>query len=210
MVNGRNGSVTFNDKIIVGFAFIISCILGISMAFKPNWIHRIGEEPKSTIQKSTKQNASISREGHHPTCKNFKNHTFNINNIKYCAGCMGLAIGAVIAIISMCMYLINPLEMGRELTDIFLATGFMIIGLIFLKILTRQTTVSTHIISNTCLPLGFYLVVVGTLEYTGDVISSLIAVMISFLWLDTRIQISNWRHTVICRICENNCKVYKD
>ena len=103
-----------------------------------------------------------------------------------------------------------PMEMNDNVTELFLTTGFIIIGLIFLKIMTMPKSASTHIISNVGLPLGFFFVVIGAFQLTGDVISGLIAVIISFLWLDTRIQISNWRHSIICKICKKECKVYID
>jgi hypothetical protein len=180
------------------------------MAVRPNWIHRLGKDPSSTNQKSPEQSVLIRREGHHPTCKNFESHTITIGDKKHCAGCTGLALGAVIAILLMSIYILMPLEMNANVTELFLTTGFIIIGLIFLKIMTMPKRTSTHIISNAGLPLGFFFVVIGAFQLTGDVISGLIAVIISFLWLDTRIQISNWRHSIICKICKKSCKVYID
>lgn len=208
LINDRAGTVTFNEKVIVGTAFILSCMLGISMAVRPNWIHRLGKDQSSTKQTLPKQLEQISREGHHPTCKNFESHTIKISNKQHCAGCTGLAAGAVIGIVLMCLYLIIPFQMNDNIPELFLTIGFIIIGLIFLKIMTMPKTASTHIISNAGLPLGFFFVVIGILELTGDIVSGLIAVIISFLWLDTRIQISNWRHTITCKVCKKSCKVY--
>jgi hypothetical protein len=76
--------------------------------------------------------------------------------------------------------------------------------------LRRVRSASARVVTSAGLPAGFYFIIIGTLEYTGDTISGLIAVVISFLLLDTRIQISNWKHVITCKLCKNECKVYID
>jgi hypothetical protein len=208
MINDRTGTVTFLDKVIVGTVFILSCIIGISMAVKPNWIHRLGKNQNSTNNKSLTN--QIKHQGHHPVCKEFKEHIIKIGNNVYCAGCTGLAAGSVIAIILMCIYIIISFESNDELTQLFLSFGFTILSLILLQNMPGPKSASTRVITNIGLPIGFYFIVIGTLEYTGESIPGLIAVVISVLFVDTRIQVSNWRHKKICRICDRTCKVYQD
>jgi hypothetical protein len=62
--------------------------------------------------------------------------------------------------------------------------------------------------ANAILPVGFVLVTVGAAESTGKVAIGLLAVLISFLWLETRIHISDWKHAEICRKCGRECRSY--
>jgi len=178
------------------------------MAVWPNWVHRLGIKVKLKIQKN--QSHQIKHQGHHPVCKKFKEHTIKIGDNVYCAGCTGLAVGAGFAIVLMCIYLIIRFESYNELSELFLALGFIIIGMILLQNMPGPGSASTRVISNSGLPVGCFFIVIGTLEYTGDIIPGLIAVAISVLLVDTRIQVSNWRHVIICKFCENECKVYND
>ena len=52
------------------------------------------------------------------------------------------------------------------------------------------------------------MIIISTLENTGDLIFGLIAILASFLFLETRIQISLLKHINICNKCIKDCKMH--
>ncbi len=96
--------VHMSDKLVVGGAFIISCIFGIYAAVKPDRIY-----PKE----GDGQQSQIKIIGHHPDCEEFNNHVIKIKNTILCPGCYGLALGAVISILLMSGYIVFPIEIQQ-------------------------------------------------------------------------------------------------
>jgi len=124
-----------------------------------------------------------------------------------CEGCLGLGLGCAIGLLLILVYLIDPIIVPRQ------GPALIIIGLIliitnFAETAHHSRTVGLHIMANVILPIGFLLVTVGVSEATGEVVISLLAVLVSFLLLDTRIHISDWKHTEICRKCGQACRSY--
>ena len=95
-----------NSRQIITGLFIASCLFGISLAFKPNW--RWMFMKKATARREQPGIALPPKQGHHPTCGRFKGHVIASESYIHCAGCAGLAIGAVIAIILSPVYYIEP------------------------------------------------------------------------------------------------------
>jgi hypothetical protein len=58
------------------------------------------------------------------------------------------------------------------------------------------------------LVIGFLLVTLGTASATSTILLGLVAILICYLWLDTRIQISDWRNALVCHSCGQTCKYY--
>ncbi len=207
-MDSGNNSIDTIERLFIGGAFISSCLFGISLALRPNWIKRHtkqaihGTNPKTPITNYRK------RHGHHPDCEHFSSHTYKIKDGVLCAGCTGLALGSFISIFLMIIYLIFFIDIPRVVLLIFIIVGMGFIALNYVEIGVLKRGAFTHIISNSFLVVGFFLVIVGVFQLTGNVIYGILALIITFLWLDTRIQLSNWRHAVICRNCNETCKAY--
>ncbi|MCJ7696417.1 MAG: hypothetical protein MUO40_13470, partial [Anaerolineaceae bacterium] len=60
--------IHMSTKLVVGGAFIISCMLGIYAAVKPDWYPKGGDGQQSQIKMI----------GHHPDCEEFNNHVIKI------------------------------------------------------------------------------------------------------------------------------------
>jgi hypothetical protein len=205
--SSENANIKIFDKLIIGLAFIISCILGISLAFKPNWI-KTSLETQSNKLKSKQNQLHIQREGHHPICGQFTSHTIKINDRLYCAGCTGLTIGAIIACILMVVYIVLQFSIPMFISYFIMLVGMVLITLNYLSILFHYKNAQLQLLSSMLLIIGFFLIIIGIFQVTGDIIYGLFGVIISFLWLDTRIQLSYWRHTKLCNNCQETCKAY--
>lgn len=202
-------SVDIYDKLFVGGVFITICLFGISLAIYPGWFKRFTKQEKHSPNKKQTQKTTRKRKGHHPDCDQFQNHTIRIDDNKMlCAGCLGLSIGAILSIFLMILYIVIGNELSFTTLYFFMFLGLIIIGLVYVEIMIPIENIIIHVLSNVFLVISFLLIVICIFETTGNKIYGAVSILLSFLWLDTRIQLSNWRHTLICKNCDENCKMY--
>jgi hypothetical protein len=194
-----NNVIHMYDKLVVGGAFIISCIFGIYAAVKPDRMY-----PK----RGDSQQSQIAMRGHHPDCEDFTDHVIKIKSTILCPGCSGLALGCVISILLMCSYIVYPLELQQIHSYILVFLGILFIVLNYGEMLIPARIPYFHLISNIFLVISFFLIILGILHLTGNMVYGLLAVLMSYLWLDTRIQLSVWRHSLVCQNCNESCKIY--
>lgn len=197
----------FTEKLIVIGAFFICCIFGISLAIYPNWWKK---NKKNTNYNPNLENQKTRRsfKGHHPDCNKFKNHIIIIKNKPRCTGCLGLIIGAFASILVMILYLIIPLKLTINIYYILLIIGIIILFLVYGEILYVKRNRLIHIIINSLLIISFIIITLSILEITKNLIYAIIILILSFLWLNTRIYISNKQHHKICDSCTKECKSY--
>jgi len=207
IASGKNSIETI-DRLFIGGAFILSCLFGISLALRPNWIKRYKKQGIHGTNHQSAITTSRNRQGHHPDCKPFQSHTYTIKNNILCAGCTGLAIGSFISLFLMIIYLIFFDNIPRVALLIFIIVGMGFVALNYVEIVLHKRTAFAHVLSNSLLVIGFFFVIIGVFQLTGRVIFGILALIITFLWLDTRIQLSNWRHAETCRNCDETCKAY--
>ncbi len=202
-----NGIVNNIDRIIIGFVFIFICIIGISISFYPKWYKKILRYKNSNKNQEIK-NKKRKREGHHPNCIKFTNHIILINNKKYCIGCIGLGIGAFISIILIIHYLIFDYSLSIIYYKYLFISGILLIFISYYVSLFIKKYEILHLFSNILLILSFYFVIISTFENSGHLIYAFIGIIGTFLFLETRIQISIFNHSNICITCEKECKMY--
>ncbi len=196
------------DRLFIAGISIPGCIFGISLAFYPGWYRKSMKFENQKVNKENTQKIVRKRKGHHPDCDQFQNHTIRFNNKTFCTGCFGLAIGSIIAILLLSSYVFIDIQQPISILYFFIILGLIIIGLVYVEIMFPKRNTILHVISNVFLMISFLLLTIGIFEITGSKIYGLITVILSFLWLDTRIQLSKWRHTMICHNCVEPCKMY--
>jgi hypothetical protein len=203
-----NATFSFHDKLIVGASLLVSFLFGISLAKYPGWSRKLTNhgERDSVSRKQTKTTTKKFK-GHHPDCEKFNTHILKTKNRTYCAGCLGLLVGSIISIILLVIYIILPVQSFAPYY-LLLIIGITILGLSLIEILLPIRNSIVHIISNIFLVISFLIITISILEITGDKLFGIIVVLFSFLWLDTRIQLSKWRHTLMCINCNEPCKMY--
>jgi hypothetical protein len=107
----------------------------------------------------------------------------------------------------MAFYLLVPpvdVIMGRWLV----ALGIGVVATCMVEVGWHPSSPGLHILSNIALPIGFLVEVIGITSSSEDVILGLLGILICFLWLDTRIQISDWKHAKACGTCDRSCRAY--
>jgi hypothetical protein len=116
-----------------------------------------------------------------------------------CAGCLGLSMGSLIAIIITITQATQriPLNHQTGLLGIFL----VIVGL-FHPIFIQKSKPILRIILNTFFVIGFALVYIS-LSTVRDL--GLFGIGLCVYWMYTRIILSNWSHDKICNTCDMTC-----
>ena len=197
-----------NERKIIAIIFLFILILGLSFSFYPNWHKRYINKKIKNMSKNKINNKKINRIGHHPNCQNFKTHIIKIKKRDYCTGCLGLGIGSIISILILIFYLILLNNQSILIYQYIVYLGIIFIYLSFLDSLILKKFKIIHILSNILLIIGFQLIILGTFEVTGKLIFGFVSILASFLFLETRIQISILNHQTICKNCMKECKMY--
>lgn len=206
--NNQSRQLQNNERIFVGLVFIIVCLAGIYSAYRPGRLKRL------FLKSDTKKNpitakSTIRLAGHHPACNQFKNHSFQYNNSYYCTGCYGLAIGSIIAIITISIFLLINIRIADEFKIILLSIGLTLIAINYIETFWYHNSIVFHLVSNSLLIIGFLFIVISTLEITGEASYGLIAIVFSVLWLDVRIHLSQYKHQRICQSCPKDCVYFE-
>ena len=88
---------------LTGLFFATICLIGIMVGVFPSRSSQILHFRRrnkifSKNSQTNLQKRPVVYKGHHPICENFNAHVLQIGGKKYCAGCTGLIIGAVISL----------------------------------------------------------------------------------------------------------------
>jgi hypothetical protein len=204
----KTNVINFYDKLFVAGFVIVGCILGISLAFFPRWYKKSLTSSKKSQYKKDESVASRRRKGHHPDCDEFKDHVFKFKKKVYCTGCFGLAAGAFSSIIFIIIYLTINNKIALWVNYVLLFFGFILIAFNLAEIMLPNRHKFIHIFSNIFLMIGFLIIVIGIFEITESKTYAIIGIIFTFLWLYTRIQLSNLRHSMTCEKCKEKCKMY--
>jgi hypothetical protein len=185
--------------------FLTSCIFGISIAIYPNWWRKNNKNHAIDTQRvKTKRFFH----GHHPDCIMFKSHVIIIKNKPRCAGCLGLFIGALLSIFLMMLYLVSPFKIPIIFYYILILIAIFVLIFVYIEIVLLKRHVFFHILLNIFLILSFFLITICVVELTENLIYSTLTILLCFLWLDTRIHLSKYKHQKICANCKQSCKSY--
>jgi hypothetical protein len=201
----QNTHLSFSEKVGTVGVFIICCVFGISFTMKPNWVRRLVSASKDQ-EKNAQSNGERLFRGHHPDCSPFQNHTIQMNGKTLCAGCLGLSLGLFAAIGSMIVYTITDIQQTKTMSFLLLLLGLIFLMLVYIEIFYESISPILHVFLNSLMPLGFSLITIAVGGFTGEPLYGFFSILLCFLWLDTRIRLSKWRHSSICIQCPESCK----
>ena len=190
------------QKPIILSLFIVICILGMFAAICPSkckTLIKFQNDSKQTVKDN------VRFEGHHPDCDEFFSHILIFHGKKYCPGCLGLFIGAFIAIIGTLIYVFAgyPLIYG----EISFWTGTGTVFLVLLLIIFLNLGKKLKFVSNMALVIGSFLILLGLDSVKGSLIMELYFIILALFWILTRIMVSETSHQRICHDClkKSNC-----
>ena len=140
--------------------------------------------------------------GHHPICRTFNDHEIKIGQKMFCAGCLGLLIGSIIAIINATLHFQSSATIPQCAGHFGL--GFVFLGLVYNPLLKIKIPF-LRLIINVLFVYGFSIILV-VVDQTNSYVLVLFVIMISVYWMYTRIQMSSWTHDFECNNCEDYCE----
>jgi hypothetical protein len=191
--------------------FLVICLLGMLAAVYPsNCVHLFNFKKDFKNQRShsrvktESRNNSVKYEGHHPDCGKFNSHIFILKGKKYCAGCTGLFLGGIIAVIGTLIYYFGYYSgylrgfNGQIVFWIgFSAVLFSLILMIFINLNNNVIKFS----SNLLLVLGSFLILIGIDAIRGNLSLEIYFLVLVLFWILTRIRISQNNHRITCLEC---------
>jgi hypothetical protein len=197
------------------FAFTAICFFGATAAVVPSECSRVFHGGRTRHIDSSEEGRSIrvdvrSRKlsGHHPACEKFAAHVLQVRGKIYCAGCMGLLTGALVAIAGSFTYSLGIYTVVGEAPLMFwIGFTFVMIGLIqYAKPLMTNGWV--HYLSNTIFVAGAFLLLLGVVEISKSLSLEIYFLVIVLYWILTRMVLSNMEHQKTCFLCGSNSCVF--
>jgi hypothetical protein len=193
-------------KTVIGLIFSTFCVLGVLAVFSPNKCGKILDRKKETanVDSAVSYGASTVLLGHHPTCGKYSAHTFQIGDKTFCAACIGLLLGGLLALAGAVVYFFCDLKVA----DYGVLFGlFGILGVSF-GLFQFKFRKLVRLFANTIFVLGALLILIGIDGTVHSLFLDLFVICLIVFWLFTRISLSQWDHETICSGCETeNCRV---
>ncbi|MCW3981586.1 MAG: hypothetical protein NWE81_00490 [Candidatus Bathyarchaeota archaeon] len=198
---------------LVGASFSLICILGILAGAFPSRCSTMFHFKKGR-QKSTSQDVdaafgeSVGFRGHHPDCDHFSAHVIQVGDWVFCAGCVGLMLGAGLSLLGVVtfFFLGQPMQANHSLP--FWA-GFVGVAFGLLQYhVFNWGRASVHLIVNTYFVFGVFLLLVGIDGGTQNLTIESYLLVLSVLWIFTRILLSQIDHRKTCKACSvQDCRI---
>jgi hypothetical protein len=197
-------------KTVIGSIFSSICVLGILAVFSPNKclrIFNIGKKKKTVGSDSAKlvsHGTSNVLQGHHPTCGKFTAHIFRIKGKIFCAACVGLLLGGLLALAGAFIYFFGDWRVAEH-SSLMVLLGIVGVSLGLFQFKFKNLI---RLSVNTIFVLGTLSILIGIDELVHSLIFDLFVVSLIIFWLFTRILLSQWDHERICSDCEiENCRI---
>jgi len=195
-ISPSNNAPNYHNPVIF-LVFFSICFLGLIAALYP----RICSKPFYLGVNEKLVDYSMEFKGHHPVCGEFTSHIFNWHGKDICAGCTGLVIGAILAMIGSIVYYIYG-NLNTTEGQLVLALGlgivlFSLLQIFFLKIQKNQV----KLFSSMTLVIGSLLILIGINTLNNSVYIEFYFLMLILFWILARITLSHIDHETICRNC---------
>lgn len=208
---GPDPDVADGDRLLVGVLFIVVSSVGVTMAVRPNWRARVlGKRVTDETDGDDRSHRlrGPPRRGHHPECEAFAGHVLVVGDRPRCAGCTGLALGAVIASGLMALFVLTPSVMPGDISLVAVMVSVTFVGGVYLETILDHGRGGIHFALNALLVVAFYLIVASSLVLTGEVIIAIYALGASILFLEVRVRLGHINHASTCARCPEACKAY--
>jgi len=209
------------QKQLVGSIFALICLLGMTAVFFPSRCSTIFHKDNTENRKQAVQvrgNIAFHKtsiifglkltHGHHPGCQGFTAHEFQIGRKTFCTACMGLFLGALMALFGVAVHFFQ----GRNIIEnvsLFLILGVLGVGLGLLQYMFFDIQWRLfRFLSNAFFIFGAFLVLASIDTIVNSLILDFFVVFLSVFWLFTRILLSKHIHSRICQNCGLKCEAY--
>ncbi len=198
-----------HQQILLLLGFDLICVGGIIASISPKWCSHLifqqtlRDSAVTPFHQTQSHSSPFPRHGHHPDCGSYASHVLHLRNRRYCAGCLGLMIGAIFGILGSL-----PLLFGFTLPHAELyfwtGTGFVVLG-IFQHQLSLFNNSWLHLSLNILFVIGPFFQLLGLFTLNPTLITELYLFTLIPFWILTRITFSQIQHAQICQTCTTSC-----
>ena len=189
------------QKRLVSIVYGGICILGIIESVYPNRCSQIYYFRIRNIKsyRNCSKDKKVRWRGHHPVCDKFSQHIIQLFGKEYCAGCLGMRIGAVIALLALALGLI--IDVNFSIVVIVFWLGVVMVAASLLQNAIFSIPRGIRLSFNILFVLGTWGILVGINRISGSTVLNLYFFTLIFYWLITRMILSQWKHQKICSSC---------
>lgn len=194
-------------KPLIGSIFLLICVLGALAVVLPGKCNSIlgGREKGSPFGFHSGASSSRVLKGHHYDCEGYVPHTVKLGGRTLCAACSGLFLGAVAAIFGTVAYFFSNAKIS-QFGMLFLIAGMGLVALGFIQFNFPRLA---RLLVNALFVLGAFLVLLAVEMLLMNLFIDLYVISLTMLWILTRILLSQWDHSRICRSCRVYCELKK-
>ena len=180
------------QKEVTGTLFIAVYILGLVAAVSPRSLRGLGHGSSSS-----------GMVGHHPDCERFRDHVVWFNGHPFCAGCSGLALGALMGIIGSVLYFF--LGVPLFMPELVFWLGVVSVALGLIQHFIDLDSPHVHLLLIVALVCGSFMLAsslnaMGASFYVEAYLLGLV-----IFWVATRIRVSQEEHLLVCSACSEEC-----
>ena len=136
-------------------------------------------------------------EGHHPPCGEFGSHVITISGKKYCAGCTGLVLGAVLSLLGIAFFFGYP---GPLPSATLFWLGFSLVFISQLQPLLVSSGFA-RLLFSFCLAFGSLLLLLGVNGLASNLFLDCYCLSLMVFMIIARTAISRRTHASICSSC---------
>ncbi len=186
--------ITFGSQnLVAGGFFILICVGGLVAAVAPERLRGAGH--------GAERRPGLV--GHHPNCPEFSGHVLSIYGRTLCAGCTGLALGAISAIIGGFLCFFGGFSVGDPVTVFY--TGALLVALGLVQHFIDMGSPLFHLALNVALVFGAFMLAASmrVLGASFYVEAYLLASML--FWVAARVRASQEEHNRVCSRCTEPC-----
>ncbi|UCB61391.1 MAG: hypothetical protein JSW72_04910 [Candidatus Bathyarchaeota archaeon] len=199
----------------VGLAFGLVCVLGVLAGVFPSkcagLLHfQRKKSGESHHESQILSQANVAFRGHHPDCGSFNGHVVSVRQQHLCAGCAGLILGALLSLVGVALhFLINVVLWSNNVLIFWIGFVGVFCGLLQYSLFNWAKS-SVHLAVNTYFVVGVFLILVGADGITKSTMVDSYVIILSLLWLYTRILLSQQEHKEICAACHvEKCEFHR-
>ncbi len=188
---------------VAGSALAVVCVLGIFAVLYPDSCAGIAgfKRQGETVHSFSGSRVKVLR-GHHATCKPYVTHVLRIGNRVFCASCSGLLVGAVIVLVCIGLFFFGGLRISEEaFVPVLVGAVGVAAALLYPVVPVKLQNGFTRFLVGVLLPVGSFLVLAGVDEAAKSLSVDLFFVVLSVLWLTTKMSLSQWEHRKTCTEC---------
>ncbi len=190
-------------KPLVGLAFGVVCVSGVLAVIYPGSCAGLMHFKKREkyLHISTEPNNPVLL-GHHASCNHFSTHVIQVGDKVLCATCSGLLVGAVISLVGIGLFFFGNLHIWGDPLLLVLAGALGVAtGLLYPSVPIKVQSSYTRFIAGVLLAVGSFLILTGAEKAIRSLAVDSFAIILSALWVVSKIHLSRREHRRICARC---------